>query len=194
MRKLTFIYDYICPYCYIMLPEIKRLEEAQGFAVEWVPMEIHSDAPIEGISLMEYLGSRKVVKATKVLEEWARTKGIPFYLPDKLYNAQMANLLTAYGRSRTDQEEIIDEIFRRVFVYNENISEHDIIYKICLNLGLSFHDFMEHVRTESLTETIIHWDDITENQKIDMVPTLLEGDRIIHQGVCSYDELVKMLK
>jgi predicted DsbA family dithiol-disulfide isomerase len=177
-----------------MIPEIKRLEGSQGFGVEWIPMEIHSNTPTEGVSLMEYLGPRKVVKAAKFLEDWARTKDIPFYLPDKLYNAQTVNLLTAYGRSRTDLEELIDEIFRRVFVYNENISDHDIIYKICLNLGLSFHDFMEHVRKGSLEGTIKLWEGIIENQKIDMVPTLLEGDRIIHQGVCSYDELVRMLK
>ncbi|MBB6216275.1 putative DsbA family dithiol-disulfide isomerase [Anaerosolibacter carboniphilus] len=194
MRYLSFIFDYICPYCYVMIPEIKRLEETQGFVVDWIPMEIYSDTPIEGVSLMEYLGPRKVVKSARLLEELATTKDIPFYLPEKLYNTKLVNLLTAYGRSWVDQGELIDEIFRRVFVYNENISDHNVVYKICLNLGVSYHDFMEHVRKESFKETTKRWEMIVQNQRIDMVPTLLEGDRMIHQGVCSYDELVKMLK
>ncbi|MDF2547779.1 MAG: hypothetical protein K0R93_2677 [Anaerosolibacter sp.] len=194
MRNLSFIFDYICPYCYLMIPEIRRLEEEQGFDVEWIPMEIHADTPIEGVSLLEYLGPRKVIKAGKLLDELAAAKEIPFYLPEKLYNTQLVNRLTAYGRSRVNQGELIDEVFRRVFVYNENISNDEIVYKISLNLGLSYDDFVEYIKKQSFTGTASRWESIVQKQRINVVPTLLEGSSIICQGVCSYDELVKMLK
>jgi predicted DsbA family dithiol-disulfide isomerase len=194
LRNLSFIYDYICPYCYLMIPEIRRLEKEQGFDVEWIPMEIHADTPIKGVSLLEYFGPRKVVKAEKLLDELAATKDIPFYLPEKLYNTQLVNRLTAYGQSKVDQDELIDEIFRRVFIYNENISDDEIVYKISLNLGLVYDDFVAYVQNQSFKEITNRWESMIQNQRIHVVPTLLDGNRIICEGVCSYDELVKMLK
>lgn len=193
LKDIIFIFDYICPYCYLMLPEIERLNAEQRIKVSWIPTEIYPEIPPEGTDLKNFLGTRKVEKAYKLIKVQAERKNLAFYLPEKIYNTRLARRLTAYAFNKVPMEEILHAFFHNVFVYNKNIGDPRVLQKICLQLGLSWEDFLQRTEDAHLLAVINSWEDRLNSYPIEVVPTIARGENILAEGVCSYEELVKMI-
>lgn len=193
MKEITFVFDYICPYCYLMLPEVKRLQEEQPIKIKWIPMEIHPETPLEGINLKTFFGSQRIYKIQKKIEAEANRKKMVFYLPDRLYHTGLANLVTAYAMGKLPMEEVVDAFYRRVFVYNENIGDLEVLRKLCIQLGLSFESFLQQRNEKRIKSTMDQWNTFVEHHQILGVPALLEDGNILASGVCSYREVERMI-
>ncbi len=193
LKEIIFIFDYNCPYCYLMLPEIERLYVEHMIKVSWIPIEIHPEIPAEGIDLKSFLGVRRVERAHKLITAQAKSKDLDFYLPEVIYNTRLARLLTAYAVNKVPIEEILHAFYNHVFVYNENIGEQKILQKICMQLGLSYEDFSRKLEQEKQDPNIKGWQDIVDRYPVRVVPTIADSENILVEGVCSYEELVKMI-
>lgn len=194
LKEIVFIFDYICPYCYLMLPEIERLYEEHRIKINLIPIEIYPETPLEGRDLKTFLGVRKAEKTNKLIRSQAKSKNLVFYLPERLYNTGMARMLTAYGINKVPMEEMIHTFYNSVFIYNENIGEMQILRKICIQLGLSFEDFFRQMEEQRLDFILNGWQDILNRYRVQVVPTIAWGENILVEGVCSYEELVKMIE
>ncbi|SHJ01827.1 Predicted dithiol-disulfide isomerase, DsbA family [Geosporobacter subterraneus DSM 17957] len=193
LKEIIFIFDYICPYCYLMLPEIERLYSEHRIKVSWIPTEIYPEIPPEGTDLKNFLGTRKVEKAYKLIKAQAKKKNLVFYLPERIYNTRLARMLTAYAFNKVPMEEILHAFYNSVFVYNKNIGDHRVLQKICLQLGISWDDFLQRMEDEHLLAVIGSWEDMIKPYSVEVVPTIASGENILAEGVCSYEELVKMI-
>ncbi|WP_169832970.1 DsbA family oxidoreductase [Geosporobacter ferrireducens] len=193
LKEIIFIFDYICPYCYLMLPEIERLYAEHMIKVNWIPTEIYPETPLEGTDLKTFLGVRKAEKAHKLIREQAKSKNLVFYLPKLIYNTRRARLLTAYAVNKVPIEEILHAFYNSVFIYNENIGAWQVLQKICMQLGLSYEDFFRQLEQQKLDFIIKGWEEILNRYPIEVVPTIACGENILAEGVCSYEELVKMI-
>ena len=58
--------DYICPFCYLLVPKLDRLKKELPVDVEWQPVLSHPEIPEQGIPLAEafkVLGSTSFARA-----------------------------------------------------------------------------------------------------------------------------------
>lgn len=194
MKRLIFIYDYICPYCYIMFSEIKRLQTEYAVKMEWVPIEIFSETPDQGIPMIGVVGRRKFKKTQALIESMAQEKTIPFYQPKTLYNTKLATLLTVYANGKVDTMEVVEALFNSVFIYNNNIADLDIIRKVCVTVGIDFEEFKNQMDEDDLEKVNKVWQDRFKKQDFQVVPTVITNKNTLIQGVCTFEELVKMME
>ena len=134
MVRFNIIYDYICPYCYLMFREVRDREEKDA-RVFWVPVELFPNAV--GGPFEKAIGIRQKNKIEKKVSMLAKSKR--FLIINLLYYNTHLAMLTDFVSIQTNGErtEVIEELFNRVFVYNEN-GDWNILYKVCMNLALDF--------------------------------------------------------
>ncbi len=197
VREFVFIYDYICPYCYLMFKEIRKLKQIQNININWVPVEMFPEIPIEGIIFEKYIGVQQNYRMKKKISELAEEKNIPYYHPQKLYNTNLAGLLTDFVSIKTNNiktEEIVEELFNRVFIYNENIRDLEILRKVCINLALDSEKFKQDINQPYLKNFNLEWKSQYNKRLIEVIPTLIIDRATEVQGLYTYKELEKMIK
>ncbi|WZL74267.1 DsbA family protein [Clostridiaceae bacterium 35-E11] len=194
MKHLIFIYDYTCPYCYVMFSEMKRLKAKYAVKIYWVPIEIFTQVPQQGIALASIFSPRKLKKTQALIENIAHEKNIPFYQPKQLYNTRIANLLTAYAGRKRNTTEVVEALFNNVFVYNKNIGDLETIRKICIAVDIDFEKFESEMHKGLLDEINKGWKDQFQEKEFQVVPMMITMENTLIQGVCSFEELVKMIE
>ena len=40
MMTLRYYFDFVCPYSYILTPEVEQAEDEDSLEIEWVPFEL----------------------------------------------------------------------------------------------------------------------------------------------------------
>ncbi len=197
VRDLIFIYDYICPYCYLMFREVREIERKKDVRVFWVPVELFPQTPSEGVLLEKAIGIRQKNKIEKKVSMLAKKQEIPYYQPSILYNTHLAMLLTDFVSIQTNGErtaEVIEELFNRVFVYNENIGDWNILYKVCMNLALDFERFREAAAQPHLQNVNAEWKKQYAKKDMGALPAFLIETNITLQGLYMYEELENFIK
>lgn len=85
----TIFVDLICPFCYLALAALARLEAEGGVRVRVVPFEIHPETPRGGRPLAEVAGRR----ADRIFREigWlANEAGVTVVKPERLPSSRLA--------------------------------------------------------------------------------------------------------
>ena len=55
--KVVVFSDFICPFCYIGMHTLRRLQPEFGFEVDWRGFQIHPEWPAQGVPAEQYLPS-----------------------------------------------------------------------------------------------------------------------------------------
>jgi len=61
--KITFFYDYICPFSYIGSKRIQRIGAEYGIEIEWKGYEIHPEYPPQGKKRRRTVKTMRTAKA-----------------------------------------------------------------------------------------------------------------------------------
>lgn len=178
----------------MMFSEIKRLEAEHAVKIDWVSIEIFAEIPKQGIPLTSVFSARKLKKTQALIENMAQKKNIPFYQPKRLYNTRLANALTVYAGDKRNITEVVEALFNSVFVYNEDIGDLEIIRKICIAAGIDFKEFENEMNKGILDKANKGWKDRFEKEEFQVVPTMITTENTLIQGVCTFEELVKMIE
>ena len=138
--KLTVFSDYICPFCYIGDARINRLRGDYDLKVNWCFLEIHPETPAEGQPVTELGYERETwVRMMATLRRMADEEGLALREQDFTTGSRSA-LLLAEAAKRDDPvvfHRLHDELFRRYFVYGDNIGDRDVLRAIGERCGMS---------------------------------------------------------
>ncbi|MEL6537871.1 MAG: DsbA family protein, partial [Bacteroidota bacterium] len=75
---ITVYSDYICPYCYVGMGTLHKLQEKYDLNITWKGMEIHPDTPEEGMLLTDFFKDADVPSMLAGLKARAEEVGLPF--------------------------------------------------------------------------------------------------------------------
>ncbi len=83
--------DYVCPWCYIGLERIERLQRALPVEVTWRPFELHPETPRSGADLRGRLGGSERARAYRDnILNLARDSGLGMRMPMVVANSHLA--------------------------------------------------------------------------------------------------------
>ncbi|HEY2107741.1 MAG TPA: DsbA family protein, partial [Candidatus Binataceae bacterium] len=77
--KVVVFSDFICPFCYIGMHTLRRLQPEFGFEVDWRGFQIHPEWPAEGVPAEHYyraMGEQRRKGAWQMIESMAAEGGL----------------------------------------------------------------------------------------------------------------------
>jgi predicted DsbA family dithiol-disulfide isomerase len=172
--------DYVCPWCYIGLHRIDRLQREFPVDVEWRPFELHPETPTTGADLRGRLGDRERVRAyTQNIINLARESGIDMRMPVVVANSHRALEAAECAREGGGAESVEAyhrALFHASFVEARDIGDIDVLCDIARASGVDDQRLRQALADETYRQRI---DDITNAARADEI---LSTPTFIYEG------------
>jgi predicted DsbA family dithiol-disulfide isomerase len=130
-ESLFFYYDYVDPVSYILMRHLRAMEEIEGVAVEFLPLELVLPThPILDPEEEEYR------------LRWERVHGEDLKLGVSLKKpwivpwTRKAHELAFHAKERNSSEEIHEALFRAYLIESRDIGRIDVLVEIARTAGL----------------------------------------------------------
>ena len=120
--------DFVCPWCYLSIPRVKKLQENFSISVQWTYFPLHPETPREGMTLKDlFVGRNFDLEAAHArLKSLMDAEGLAFNQRTHTYNSRLAQEL-AKG---FDQENLRDALYTAYFVDARNIGDVEVLSRI----------------------------------------------------------------
>lgn len=138
--------DLICPWCYIGKGRLARaLDLRPGLRpdIRWQPFQLNPDMPPGGMARSDYLalkfgGLERARQIHRMVEETAERDGLPLALdrirrtPNSFDAHRAIRIAAASGHGNA----MADALFAAYFVQGLDISDHEVLSAVAINVGL----------------------------------------------------------
>ncbi len=172
--------DYVCPWCYIGLQRVERLQAELPVDVEWRPFELHPETPRTGADLRGRLGNSERVRAyTRNIIALADDVGLPMRMPPVVANSHRALEAAEFAREHADAATFAAyhrALFRAYFEELRNIGDADVLCEIARGCGVDDQGLRQALADDRYAETV---DRITREARDDEV---LSTPTFVYEG------------
>ena len=182
--------DFVCPWCYLCTPRVKKLQENFDIEIQWIYFPLHPETPPEGLPLRELFAGRAfdLDAAHARLKELMDAEGLVFNQRTHTYNSRLAQEL-AKG---FDQDNLRNALYKAYFEDARNIGQLDVLVDIASSCGVSAEDARDAL-VNRVFKLAVDADWITARQYgITGVPSFV-ADRQKLVGAHPYDVLEKLV-
>lgn len=126
--------DYVCPFCYLEMPELARLQERFGdaVAVRWRAFELRPDPMPTLDPNGEYL-HRVWGEAVYPM---ASARGLVLRLPPVQPRSRLAHEAAAFARDRGRFDAVHEALFRAFFQDGRDLAEASVLMDVAAGAGL----------------------------------------------------------
>ena len=126
--------DFVCPWCYLCVPRVKKLQQNFDLDVHWTYFPLHPDTPLDGLPLKDLFAGRAfdLDAAHARLKVLMDAEGLVFNQRTHTYNSRLAQEL-ARG---FDQENLRDALYRAYFQDARNIGDLEVLVNIAASCGI----------------------------------------------------------
>ena len=148
--KIEVISDVVCPWCFIGKRNLERalaLWDGEGREppqIEWLPFELNPDLPAEGTDRASYIaqkfgGPERAREIYARVSEAGRRAGLDFDF-DRIVrqpNTFDAHRLIALADAGTQQDALVERLFRGYFLEGCDLTRHDVLADLAAESGLA---------------------------------------------------------
>jgi predicted DsbA family dithiol-disulfide isomerase len=126
--------DYVCPFCYLQMPALKRLKQEFGPALQiaWRAFELRPDPHPTLDPAGEYLRTTW----ERSVYPMARERGMALKLPPVQPRSRKAMEAAAYAQSQGKSDEMHEALFLAFFEEGRDIGQTDVLLDIGESVGL----------------------------------------------------------
>lgn len=169
LLHITAYSDYVCPWCYIALERVERLQREAPVVVEWRPFELHPETPRTGADLRGRLGNAERVRAyTQNIIALATDSGLAMRMPLIVANSHRALEAAEFAR-----EHAVDAfaafhraLFAAYFEEQRDIGDVDVLCEIARAAGVDDQRLRQALADERYAGAI---DQITHDARADEI-------------------------
>lgn len=168
--------DYVCPFCYLELPELARLsQELPHMAVTWRAFELRPDPAPTLDPDGEYL--HRVWNAS--VYPMARERGMVLRLPPVQPRSRLALETAEFARAEGRFDTVNEGLFRAFFQDGRDLADTDVLLDVGAAAGLDATALRDALREGRCTEAVLADERLAQALGISGVPGLLVhgGDR-----------------
>jgi len=135
--RITAYSDYVCPWCYIALERVERLQRELPVAVEWRPFELHPETTRTGADLRGRLGSSGRARAYRDnILALAAASGIEMRMPLVVANAHRALEAAEFAREHGGFEAYHRALFAAYFRDGRDLADVDVLCELARTAGV----------------------------------------------------------
>jgi len=173
---VRIVADYICPWCYIGMARAERLARELPVVLEPWPYELMPHLPPGGLSRELALGRRYPRQYYERLGEQAREEGLPFRLPERLYNTHLAHQAALFAEAAGRGWEMHRALYCAYWGEGEDIGDRDVLCRLAEGCGLDAAALDEALAEGRYREEVDRRQAWARGQGIAGVPTFIFGD------------------
>ncbi|MDR6680022.1 DsbA family oxidoreductase [Pseudomonas oryzihabitans] len=163
--------DYVCPFCYLALPQLARLQKEFGdrLAIEWHAFELRPDPTPTLDPAGDYL-RRTWDRAVYPL---AAEYGMTLRLPPVQPRSRLALEAAEFAREHDRFETFHLAVFQAFFEDGRDIGDLAVLSELARRSGLDAQALEASLSRGDYTDLVLHAEDRAEALGITAVPTLL---------------------
>ena len=165
--------DYVCPFCYLEEPDLARVREEYGEAVEvdWRAYELRPD-PIPTLDPDgEYL--HRVWNAS--VYPMAKSLGMTLRLPPVQPRSRTALEAAEYAREEGKFDEMHTALFRAFFEDGKDIGQEEALLEVGASVGLDLQKLRAALEEGRYTEKVLEDEQLALKLGVGSVPTMFVG-------------------
>jgi predicted DsbA family dithiol-disulfide isomerase len=114
--------DFVCPWCYLATPRVKKLQQNFDVDVQWVYFPLHPETPLEGMTLKDLFAGRPF----DLDAAHARLKGL-MDVEGLVFNPERTH---TYNSLR-------DALYKAYFVDTRNVGDVEVLVEVAASCGIS---------------------------------------------------------
>jgi predicted DsbA family dithiol-disulfide isomerase len=169
--------DYVCPWCYIGLRRIERLQREFPVDVEWRPFELHPETPRSGAQLAGRFGSAERARAYAAnIVGLAAESGLAMRMPAVVANSHLALEAAEFAREHGGFEAYHRALFHTYFEEARDIADVDVLCEVARGCGVDDQRLRQALADERYAAVV---DRITAQARADEV---LSTPTFIYEG------------
>jgi predicted DsbA family dithiol-disulfide isomerase len=195
--KITVFSDYICPFCYIGIETLHKIQpEVPPFTLEWKGFQIHPEYPATGIPAEERMrqyGKERYAGIWRNILSLAGNIGLEMCRPPLLTNSLLALEATEYAKEQGHEEAFSRAVYRAYFQTGQNIGDLEVLLPLAQEAGLDPQAVQVHLQEGTYTARIQSAQQEAHTLGISGVPTFVVGPAQI-VGAQPPEVLASMLK
>ncbi len=187
--KVTFFYDYICPFCYIGSKRLLKLSEEFDFDIEWRGIEIHPEFTNEGKKRKKSKRSQHILET---LNEVAKDDNMEINLPGFVTNSRLCLEASIFAKEKEKFLDFHNNVYSAYFNEKVNIGVVENIMKIAEKSGLDTSELYEALKKREYKKTIEENQKFADESMVLGVPTIYFNELRIHgtQSMNAYRNLI----
>lgn len=139
--------DFICPWCYIGLDRLTRLEKERPIRLHWNPYLLRPDTPASGVPLSSILPPDRLERAEAAVREATQAAGLPLNRPALVPNTRQAHELAMLAETQGLGDAYHRAVFRAYFAQARNIGDAEVLAEIGEEVGMARDEMLETLRT-----------------------------------------------
>ena len=181
MKKIIGYFDFLCPYCYLGTNYAHLMQQEIPRVIEWHPIEIHPDLPIEGQPLEVALPHVKdPVERVKKLRELAEKINLPV-IDDRWFpNTKKALLAMEFARDHGKEAAFMPAVFNAYFGSGLDIGNEEVILALAEAVGLDGEKLKKAWNEGTYLERLRQNEKESLMAEVEVVPTLvLDGKKVL---------------
>lgn len=197
MLNIKIFSDFACPFCYIALGILERLEkDGVEFDEEWHVYEMRPEMPLEGedFSLKATEEQKeKIEKLYEILTTLGNSYGLKFSNKYIRFNTKRAHLAAEYAKTQGKYNEFSRQIFKAYFEDGKNIADKEILNEIASMVGLNPDEMNQEVDEGKFNHILSESQELIDKHNVEGAPTFIVNDEHKMTGVRNYDQFKNTL-
>lgn len=184
--------DYVCPFCYLALPVVRRVAEELDVAVSWRAFELRPEPQPPLDPDAEYLHN---VWDTAVYP-MADQRDMVLRLPPVQPRSRLAAVTAAFAAGVGAFEPVHEALFRAFFEEGLDIGDRSVLLDIATTCGLDSADLHRALDDPALLARVVADEDLAARIGITGVPALLirhEGQNYLLSGAQPFDVVAQAI-
>lgn len=163
--------DYVCPFCYLEVPVLDRLQEAFGPAlqIDWRAFELRP----EPVPTLDPAGDYLKTTWARSVYPMAERRGLILHLPPVQPRSRKAFEAAAHARAEGKFGPMHRAIFRAFFEEGRDIGQMEILLEIAASVGIKEEPLRRALETSRYTEPVLEDERLAQALGISAVPTML---------------------
>lgn len=196
MLEITFVTDFVCPYCLVGKVALEEAIKATGIETEIKiqPLEL-TEEPKERVDTYH----DEVRKAKyKILEEPAKALGLDMKFPPAVVPRPYTRLAWEgwfYAKKKGLGHEYSDLMYRAYFIDEADIGDIDVLVKLAESIGLDGAEYKKVLEDGTYYEAERMASDYSRyNLEVKGIPTLFINGQRVKMSQFTTEEAIEILK
>ncbi len=139
--------DFICPWCYIGLGRLTRLEQERSIRPHWRPYLLRPDIPPSGVPLSAILPPDRLESAEAAVREATQAAGLPLNRPALVPNTRYAHEIGFLAEEQGLDDAYHRAVFQAYFAQARNIGDVEVLAEIGTEIGMDCNEILETLHT-----------------------------------------------
>ena len=177
--KVTVFSDFICPFCYIGLHNLRRLRPELDFEIQWRGFQIHPEWPPEGAPTEQFyraIGEERRRAAWQMIELMAAETGLEMRPPSVLANSYLALAAQEFAIEHERADSFEERVYRAYFYDGANIGQRAVLLQIAEEVGLDPAALEQALEEDRYRMRIKNTAMVAHQRGISGVPTFIIGN------------------